>query len=91
MLNALRECYLLETTMYDFQLRDAFLSEEDLDVQNMEWNELVSFWNNWLSMMQATNEEDQDDYSHGVFLSDKQKRELWGANWEEEVARMLKE
>ncbi len=61
---------------------DEFLSEEDLDIENLSFEELIATWNWWLSMMQATNEADEDDYSHGVFLSDKQKRELWGDDWE---------
>ena len=67
---------------------EQFLSEEDLDLENLSWEELVSTWNWWLSMMQATNEEDKDDYSHGVFLSDKQKRQIWGENWEEEIEKL---
>lgn len=61
---------------------DEFLSEEDLDIENLSWEELISTWNWWLSMMQATNDADADDYSHGVFLSDKQKRQIWGDDWE---------
>jgi len=64
---------------------DEFLSEEDLDVANLPWPERIIAWNSWLSRMQTTNEEDKDDYSHGVFLSDKQKRERWGENWQEEI------
>ncbi len=66
---------------------DVFLSEEDLDVGNLDWPERIAAWNWWLSMMQATNEQDEDDYSHGVFRSDKQKRALWGENWEEEIEK----
>ncbi len=64
--------------MFDFKDRDEFLSEEDLDVGNLPWPERIIAWNAWLSRMQITNEKDEDDYSHGVFLSEKQKRELWG-------------
>lgn len=46
---------------------DHFLSEEDLDLQNMTWNELVAWWNLWLEQAQITNEIDRDEYSHGVF------------------------
>jgi len=67
---------------------DEFLSEEDLDVGNLPWPERIIAWNSWLSRMQATNEEDEDDYSHGVFLSDKQKRERWGENWQEEIEKL---
>lgn len=70
-----------------FVLRDSdeFLSEEDLDVGNLGWPERIASWNSWLTRMQATNDEDEDDYSHGVFRSDKQKRQIWGDNWEEEI------
>ncbi|HEX8463741.1 MAG TPA: hypothetical protein VF627_03915 [Abditibacterium sp.] len=68
---------------------DEFLSEEDLDVGNLEWPERIATWNWWLSMMQATNDADKDDYSHGVFLSDKQKRERWGENYEEVIDEIL--
>ena len=64
---------------------DVFLSEEDLDLENLSFEELIATWNWWLSMMQSTNDEDEDDYSHGVFRSDKQKREMWGENWKEEI------
>lgn len=68
--------------MFNFQNRDEFLSEEDLDVGNLPWPERIIAWNMWLQNMQATNAEDADDYSHGVFLSDKQKRALWGEDYE---------
>ncbi|RYX84303.1 hypothetical protein EON83_10330 [bacterium] len=68
--------------MFNYVERDEFLSEEDLDIANLDWPELIATWNAWLSRMQVTNEEDKDDYSHGVFLSEKQKRHLWGDNWE---------
>ncbi len=61
---------------------DEFLSEEDLDIGNLSFEELISTWNWWLAMMQATNSEDEDDYSHGVFRSDKQKRQIWGDDFE---------
>ena len=67
---------------------DEFLSEEDLDVGNLDWPERIATWNSWLTRMQATNDEDEDDYSHGVFLSDKQKRQIWGDNWEEELEKL---
>ena len=46
---------------------DRFLSEEDLDLQNMKWEELVAWWNLWLEQAQITNGMDRDKYSHGVF------------------------
>ena len=68
--------------MFNFQNRDEFLSEEDLDIGNLDWPERMAAWNAWFLRAQATNEDDKDDYSHGVFLSEKQKRELWGDDWE---------
>lgn len=47
--------------------RQEFLSEEDLDLQNLSWEELISVWNQWLVQAQSTNEEDKDSYEHGVF------------------------
>lgn len=46
---------------------DRFLSEEDLDLQNLTWEELVAWWNLWLEQAQITNGIDQDEYAHGVF------------------------
>ena len=71
--------------MFNFQDRDEFLSEEDLDIGNLDWPERIATWNAWLLQMQSTNDQDKDDYSHGVFLSEKQKRELWGDDWETEI------
>ena len=47
--------------------RDEFLSEEDLDLRNLSFEELVAWWNEWLLMAQATNDQDRFTYSHGVF------------------------
>lgn len=47
---------------------DQFLSEEDLDLQNLTEEELIAYWNLWLEQAQATNDEDADEYSHGVFM-----------------------
>lgn len=47
---------------------DAFLSEEDLDLQNLGDEELTSVYEAWLIAASATDEEDQHLYSHGVFL-----------------------
>ncbi len=71
--------------MFHFSDTDQFLSEEDLDIGNLDWPERIAVWNAWLLQMQSTNEHDKDDYSHGVFLSEKQKRQLWGGNWEIEL------
>lgn len=52
------------------ELRDEFLSEEDLDLRNMPWDEVVAYWNLWLRQAQATNDLDEAYYSHGVFVRD---------------------
>ena len=46
---------------------DHFLSEEDLDIINMSQEELNAWWQIWLEQSQTTNDQDQDEYSHGVF------------------------
>jgi hypothetical protein len=51
-------------------LRDEFLSEEDLDLRNLTHDELIAYWNLWLHQAQATNDLDKDLYSHGVFERD---------------------
>lgn len=48
-------------------IRDEFLSEEDLDLRNLTFEELIAYWNLWLEQAQATNDIDRDTYSHGVF------------------------
>jgi hypothetical protein len=50
------------------EIRDEFLSEEDLDLKNMTWEELNAYWTEWLIQAQATNEQDKYTYSHGVFM-----------------------
>ena len=52
------------------EFEDEFLSEEDLDLRNMSWKELVAYWNLWLLQAQATNDLDEAFYSHGVFEQD---------------------
>ncbi len=47
---------------------DHFLSEDDLDLQNLSWNELLAEWDAWLRAASSTDEEDAEVYSHGVFL-----------------------
>jgi len=47
--------------------RDEFLSEEDLDIKNMSEAELSAWWKLWLELAQATNDQDEGCYSHGVF------------------------
>jgi hypothetical protein len=52
------------------EMRDEFLSEEDLDLRNLSWDELIAWWNLWLEQAQATNDLDEALYSHGVFDRD---------------------
>jgi hypothetical protein len=61
-----------EWTMSD--LRDEFLSEEDLDLANLSNEELDAWWNLWLEQAQSTNDEDANSYSHGVFTLMKEPR-----------------
>ena len=49
------------------KIRDEFLSEEDLDLMSMRYEELEVFWNAWLDQAQITNDDDKYEYSHGVF------------------------
>ncbi len=49
---------------------DHFLSEEDLDLKKLSWEELNEVWNQWLLQASATNEQDAHLYSHGVFSSE---------------------
>jgi hypothetical protein len=48
-------------------LRDEFLSEEDLDLRNLSDEEFYAWWDLWLLQAQATNDLDENTYSHGVF------------------------
>src|SRR5689334_2421269 len=57
----------LPTTPTGDAPRDQFLSEEDLDLRNLTWDELLRWWDYWLREAQAWNDLDQDEYSHGVF------------------------
>ncbi len=50
--------------------RDEFLSDEDLDLENLSTEELETYWRLWLMQAQSTNEADRDSYSHGVFERD---------------------
>ncbi len=52
------------------ELRDEFLSDEDLDLQNLSDEELTAYWHLWLTQAQATNDLDEALYSHGVFERD---------------------
>lgn len=49
------------------EIKDEFLSENDLDLENLSEEELIAYWNLWLHQAQATNDDDQNVYSHGVF------------------------
>jgi hypothetical protein len=51
------------------EIRDEFLSEEDLDLRNLSQEELYAYWNFWLVQAQATNDLDRHTYSHGVFVN----------------------
>ena len=51
-------------------LRDEFLSEEDLDFFNLSDEEQSAWWRLWMHLAQATNDDDADLYSHGVFDRD---------------------
>ena len=54
----------------DGERRDQFLSEEDLDLKNLSWEELIAVWNAWLLQAAATDEADAHLYSHGVFTTE---------------------
>ena len=38
------------------EIRDEFLSDEDLDLRNLTEDELIAWWNYWLELAQATND-----------------------------------
>lgn len=50
--------------------RDEFLSEEDLDLENLSSEELDAYWRLWLRQAQLTNDLDRALYSHGVLERD---------------------
>lgn len=50
--------------------RAEFLSEEDLDLENLTDEELAAWWLLWLRLAQASNDLDSALYSHGVFDRD---------------------
>jgi hypothetical protein len=52
------------------EIKDEFLSEEDLDLRSLSEDELYAYWNYWLEQAQATNEMDRYLYSHGVFMEE---------------------
>ncbi|MEM9282505.1 MAG: hypothetical protein AAGA96_11810 [Verrucomicrobiota bacterium] len=49
---------------------DQFLSEEDLDLKNLSWEELLAVWEDWLKQASSTDEMDAHLYSHGVFQTE---------------------
>ena len=49
------------------EIKDKFLSEEDLDLRNLTEEELFEYWNSLLQQAQITNDLDQYTYSYGVF------------------------
>lgn len=51
-------------------LGDEFLSAEDLDLKNLDDEELIAVWNNWLLTAQATNDLDKHRYSHSAFADE---------------------
>jgi hypothetical protein len=59
---------LLPREVFMSKIRDEFLSEEDLDLVNLSCEELEAWWTFWLRQAQVTNEEDKNEYSHGVFI-----------------------
>jgi hypothetical protein len=54
------------------EMRDEFLSEEDLDLRSLTEEELDAVWTAWLYQAQSTNDEDRATYSHGVFTYEPQ-------------------
>ncbi|MBI5852996.1 MAG: hypothetical protein HZB39_18455 [Planctomycetes bacterium] len=50
--------------------RDEFLSEEDLALRELSYEELIAYWNLWLRLAQSTNDVDEATDEHGVFLRD---------------------
>ncbi len=50
------------------EIRDEFLSEEDLDLEHLSHEELLAWWELWLQQSQISNDDDRDTYSHGVFM-----------------------
>jgi hypothetical protein len=49
---------------------DQFLSEEDLDLKNLSWEELLAVWEAWLKQASITDDLDAHLYSHGVFQNE---------------------
>ena len=49
---------------------DHFLSEEDIDLANLSWEELLAVWDAWLHQASATEDAGAHLYSHGVFTTE---------------------
>lgn len=49
---------------------DVFLSDDDVDLRNLSHEELIAYWNLWLTQAQITNDLDEALYEHGVFERD---------------------
>jgi len=47
---------------------DQFLSEDDLNLRDLSWEELLVQWDAWLRAASATDTEDAGEYEHGVFV-----------------------
>ena len=48
-------------------MTNSFLSEEDLDLRNLSWEELLVWWESALAQAQSSNDLYEHLYSHGVF------------------------
>ena len=53
---------------------DQFLSEEDLDLTNLSWEELLAVWDALLKQASITDAVDEHLYSHGVFSREPEMR-----------------
>lgn len=62
------------------EIRDEFLSEEDLDLRSLSEEELYAWWDVWLERAQVTSDMDEHTYSHGVFTTEPP----WGAERQED-------
>jgi hypothetical protein len=56
------------------RVSNPFLSDEDLDLASLSWEELREVWAQWLLAAQVSNHLDEDSYSHGVFQLVKEPR-----------------
>ena len=61
----------------DRSRREEFLSAEDLELANMSREEVMELYNAWLIQAQSTNDADEDEYSHGVFVSRTRAQQIW--------------